>query len=303
MIQGTILHSVSYSGSWGQHHLSLEEFIDKAAELGYHGVMVAAKRPHLSPLDWDSSGRSRLRQRLEKHGLKHLCIAGYTNFTADLEHGDIPMREIQIQHVVELARLAQDLGGSLVRIFTGYENPAAAPEAQYRIVVDAIREASEKVAAFGVTLGIQNHHDVAVGTDTLQDLIADVGHPHCRAMFDAWAPALHGEDIVAAAKRMAPISVQTTIANYQLRPRYRYIPTLVNYEKLTPSLRAVPMDEGFIDYDGFLGALNENGFQGAAAYEMCSPLQGGGSLENLDRYAKRFLEYMKKHGVQPAHGN
>jgi len=100
---------------------------------------------------------------------------------------------------------------------------------------------------------------------------------------------------------MAPVSVQTTIANYQLRPRYRYVSALVNYEKLTPSLRAVPMEEGFIDYDGFLRALNENGFQGVAAYEMCSPLQGGGSLENLDHYAKRFLDYMKNHGVQPTH--
>lgn len=300
MIQGAILHSVSYSGSWGQHYLSLEEFIDKAADLGYHGVMVAAKRPHLSVLDWNSGSRTRLRQRLDKHGLKSLCIAGYTNFTADLEHSDIPHREIQIQHVVDLARLAQDLGGSLVRIFTGYENAAAAPEAQYRIVVDAIREAAERVSEYGVTLGVQNHHDIAVGTDSLYDLISDVDRPNCKAMFDAWAPALHGEDIVAAAKRMAPLSVQTTIANYQLRPRYRYIPTLVNYEKLTPSLRAVPMDEGFIDYDGFLSALNENGFNGAAAYEMCSPLQGGGSIENLDLYAKRFLEYLKKHGFQSA---
>src|SRR5262245_36202056 len=48
MIQGLILHSVSYSGSWGQHFLALEDFIAKAADLGYDGVMLMAKRPHLS---------------------------------------------------------------------------------------------------------------------------------------------------------------------------------------------------------------------------------------------------------------
>ena len=47
-------------------------------------------------------------------------------------------------------------------------------------------------------------------------------------MFDAWAPALHGADIVAAAQRLGPRTVHTTIANYQLRPRYRYAPTLVD---------------------------------------------------------------------------
>ena len=38
-----LLHSVSYSGSWGQQFLSVEEFVDKAADLGYNGVMLAAK--------------------------------------------------------------------------------------------------------------------------------------------------------------------------------------------------------------------------------------------------------------------
>ena len=35
-----VLHSVSFTGGWGQARLSLEEFIPKAAELGYAGVML-----------------------------------------------------------------------------------------------------------------------------------------------------------------------------------------------------------------------------------------------------------------------
>jgi hypothetical protein len=38
MIQRSILHSVSYSGSWGQQLLSLQDFVDKAADLGFDGV-------------------------------------------------------------------------------------------------------------------------------------------------------------------------------------------------------------------------------------------------------------------------
>ena len=130
MIQGLILHSVSYSGSWGQHALSVEEFLDKAAEFGYDGVMLMAKRPHLSVLDWHTETRRRLRERLEGRGLRTVCIAGYTNFTADLEHGDIPHREIQIRHVSDLAEMAHNLGGTLVRVFTGYESLSATPHAQ-----------------------------------------------------------------------------------------------------------------------------------------------------------------------------
>jgi len=68
---------------------------------------------------------------------------------------------------------------------------------------------------------------------------------------------------------------------------------MVNYEKSTPSIQAVPVDEGFIDYRAFLSALDAGGFAGTVAYEMCSPLVGGGSADNLDRYARKFVDYIR----------
>jgi sugar phosphate isomerase/epimerase len=247
----------------------------------------------VSPLDWGPERRAQLRERIERRGLTMGCIAGYNNFTADLEHGDIPHREIQIQHVTELARMAHDLGGGLVRVFTAYENPAATYQAQWRLTVEALRECARRAGEFGVTIGVQNHHDLACGFESMEDLIAEIDQPNCRALYDAWAPALQGVDIAAAAARMARWTVHTTIANYQMRPRYRYAPAIVNYEKLTPAVQAVPMDEGFIDYTAFLDALESNGYNGSVAYEMCSPLSGGGGVENLDRCARKFLEFLR----------
>ncbi|MCU1273987.1 MAG: sugar phosphate isomerase/epimerase [Bryobacterales bacterium] len=286
-----LLHSVSYSGSWGQAHLSLDQFIDKAADLGYEGVMLMAKRPHLSILDYGAQERAQLRKHLEKRNLRDLCIAGYNNFTGDLEHGEVPQREIQIHYITELARLTRDLGGNLVRIFTAYENPAAGYTAQWNMVVAALKECAKRASELGVTIGVQNHHDIAVGYESQYDLIAAVGEPNCKALFDAWAPALHGEDLDAAARKLAPVTVHTTIAAYQKRPRYHYDAAVVNYTALTPYVQAVPIDEGFVDYRKFLGALRAGGFRGSVAYEMCSPLLGGGSLENLDRHATGFLEF------------
>jgi sugar phosphate isomerase/epimerase len=93
---------------------------------------------------------------------------------------------------------------------------------------------------------------------------------------------------------LAPVTAHTTIANYQRRPRYRYDASVVNYTALTPYAQAVPIDEGFIDYHSFLNAMRDGGFRGSVAYEMCSPLAGGASLENLDRYARRFLEFLRE---------
>jgi len=254
--------------------------------------MLMAKRPHVSLLDYGPKDRADLRSLLEKHRLQDVCLAGYCNLTGDLEHSDIPQCEMQIQYIVELARLARDLGSTLVRVFTGYENPAASFTAQWRIVADSLREAARRSADMGVTIGVQNHHDIGVGYQAFHDLISVIGEPNCRALFDAWAPALHGEDLIAAAKHLAPLTVHTTIADYQLRPRFRYQPALVNYEPQTSYTQAVPMGEGFIDYRGFLKALAEGGFSGSIAYEMCSPLLHGGNIETLDRYARRFLEFM-----------
>ena len=74
-----VLFSVSYSGSWGQAKLSVEEFIDKAAALGFAGVMLGGKRPHLSPLDYDADARKRLRERIGERGLNHVIVAAYNN--------------------------------------------------------------------------------------------------------------------------------------------------------------------------------------------------------------------------------
>ncbi len=289
----TVLHSVSYAGVWpGQTRLSLEAFLEKAKSLGYDGVMLMAKRPHLSVLDFDESARSRLRDKLASLQLELVCLAGYTDFCLGSERLDIPTREMQILYVAELARLARDLGSRLIRVFTGYTPAAATPEQAWIWCVDSLRECARRAADFGVTIGVQNHHDTASHFESLFDLLSEINEPNCKAMFDAWSPALHGSNLVAAVQKMAPYIVHTTVADYVRRPRFSYVPQLVNYARETDAVRAVPMGEGFIDYRSFFRALTETGYQGAVAYEMCSPLRGGGSEAILDRCAKQFLEYM-----------
>jgi sugar phosphate isomerase/epimerase len=287
-----LIHSVSYAGLWGQPALNVEQFLDKAAELGYGGVMLAAKRPHVGILDYNKAARTRLRTRLEKKHLSDLCLAGYCNLTADLDHPDVPTLEIQTNYLIELAKLASDLGGNLVRIFTGYESPDHDYARQLRVIAQSLREASRRAQDLNVTFAVQNHHDLAVGYETLHDLLNQVNEPNCRAGFDAWAPALHGADLTQAAILMAPLTVHTTVADYVKRPRYKYDPAMVNYRAQLPFIQAVPMGEGFIDYPGFFAALKEGGFNGTIAYEMCSPLLHGSDMQTLDRYARHFLEYM-----------
>lgn len=291
----TALHSVSYAGVWaGQARLSLDDFLDRARRLGFEAVMLMAKRPHLSVLDLDVEERRRLRGRLAALGLRVACVAGYTDFCAGFERPDIPNREMQLLYVRELCRMAQDLDCDLVRVFTGFVPQGLSFDQQWMVCVRALQECARFAANLGVTIGVQNHHDVACHWQSMLDLLNDVGEPNCKAIFDAWAPALQGTDLIAAARAMAPYTVHTTVADYVVRPRFRYRPALVNYAREEDVVRAVPVGEGIIDYRGFLRTLAEAGYKGYVAYEMCSPLKGGGGEDNLDRCARGFLDFMRE---------
>jgi sugar phosphate isomerase/epimerase len=68
----------------------------------------------------------------------------------------------------------------------------------------------------------------------------------------------------------------------------------VNYKRLHDTVRAVPLGDGLLDLDAFFAGLTEGGFDGYVAYEMCSPLRGGGSLENLETTARRSLDKIRQ---------
>jgi sugar phosphate isomerase/epimerase len=294
----TCLHSVSYLGIWrGQTQLSVDEFLVKAKELGYDGVMLVAKRPHVSPHDYDKSARARLKAKIDSLGLTLVGLAGYTDFTAGIDKPGIPNAEIQAAWVGEIAELAKDLGTNMVRIFTGYERPGVPYDKQYAEVVAGLKMAGKLAAEHGVTLAVQNHHDIALHHDAMYWLLKEVNMPNVLAGWDAWSPVL--EDLTLEQQResilkMKPFIINTIVADYVTHPRYTYINNLTNYQAEQPVMRAVPVGQGIIDYKNWINTLKEIGYQGWIVYEMCEVLDGGGSIENLDKTAKIFLEYMKQ---------
>ncbi|MGA2032707.1 MAG: sugar phosphate isomerase/epimerase family protein, partial [Thermoguttaceae bacterium] len=258
------LFSISYAGLWGQQTVDLPQFIQRAAALGFGGVMLAGKRPHLSPLDATPERVEQIREGLARHALRCDVVAGYTDFAGGAA-AEVPYVELQVAYVEALARLAAALDCRMVRIFTAYESPGQAIGGLWPRVVAALRECCDRAAAHGVTIAVQNHHDLGVHTQALLELLCDVDRPNCRLGFDAWSPALRGEDLYEAARQAAPYAVLTTNADYLRLPRFQYQPALVNYQPALPDLvRAVPFGQGFIDYPAFFRGLVDGGFDGIA---------------------------------------
>ena len=294
-----VLHSVSYASAWPGHSLlDVDTFLLKAVELGFRGIALVAKRPHVSPLDFDADARKRLRDRIGELGLELVALMGYTDFTAGLEHPGIPSAEMNAGYVGVLAKLASDLGTHRLRIFTGYSKSEVSYDAQYAEVVKGLRLSAREARRHGITLVVQNHHDIASHHTQLAWLLEEVNEPNVRAAFDAWAPhlqGLSGQELIHAVEIMGPWIEFTTVADYEVQPRFRYDAARVNYVQDEPALvRAVAPGTGQVAYASFFEGLRRVGYQGPVAYEMCATLKGGGSLANLDRTARQFIEFLAR---------
>lgn len=291
----TSLFTVSFAGFWGQQRLNLEESIDQAAELGFQGVEIMGKRPHLSVLDYSLDDCKRLREHIERRGLQTAAVAAYTNFTGGMDKPEIPFLEMQIDYVDQLAQRAAVLGCDLVRVFASYERNDVPMPRQWQCTVDALRECCDRAAQHGVSIGLQNHHDWGVATKSYLELLSQVGRPNLVPMYDCWSIHLMGEDVAAGAAQLAPRMRFTTVADYISLPRWRYSSDLNNYTpEPRPFVQAVPMGEGELEYRTFFNVLKKALFDGWVSYETCSPLRGGGSLENIQEYARKFLAYMRQ---------
>ena len=112
----------------------------------------------------------------------------------DWDAAEVPVLEMQIAYVESLCRVGAKLGATVVRVFTAYEAPGQSPHAAWQRTVTALREVCDRAAAHDLTVAVQNHHDVAVHTAALLELLHDVDRPNCKLGFDAWSPARRVHD-------------------------------------------------------------------------------------------------------------
>jgi sugar phosphate isomerase/epimerase len=223
---------MSYAATWGGEYLDLEDVVDAAAEFGYDGLMLMGKRPHASPLDLSRDRVAALKRRLETTKLEVVSIAAYNDFTARIgaDQGaqypsGIPLLELQFLHVRHCVEIAHDLEAPFVRIFTGFEHGGATPGEAWQASVEAIRDCGRRAAELGVTLAVQNHHDVANHHQTLSALVEEVDLPNMRLAYDAWVPALQGLTALgleSSATELGPLVAYTTVADYEIQPRFHY---------------------------------------------------------------------------------
>lgn len=293
-----ILHSVSYSQTWkGQIGLSLDDIIKKAADLGFDGIELMAKRPHASPIDLSKELRKDLKRKIEHSGLQLACIAGYQDFSTDLDHPDMPKIEKELLYLRETIKLASDLDCKIVRIYSGFLRPDVSYDAQWDWCVKYIKEASKYAEDKGVFLALQNHSEITIHHLDLLQMIREIDSPAMKVALDAPYVVRTGVPLEKAVVDVSPLLMYSTASDHiHRRISFHLAPSqfkMTGYYSFTRTL-TTPIGDGEIDYYIFFKALKSVGYDSYMAYEICSPIIGGGSESNLDLCARNSLKRLKE---------
>jgi len=202
------------------------------------------------------AARAHLRSHAEKLGLRVACIAD-TRISPQIWSIATFRIANSRSGTYRARRNGAGFGMRPGEGFYWYEHPSAMLDAQSKMVVESLRECAERSAELGVTIGVQNHHDIACDFESLYELIREVNAPNCRAMFDAWAPALQGVDLESAAAKMAGDHGVYNDSELCGAAPFSVSSHAGELREAVATVQAVPVDEGFIELPVFSRAARK----------------------------------------------
>ena len=303
------LLSVSYSGLfYDGPALSIEQQIRKAKALGFDSLAIETKRPVAFPLDLTKADRARIRQVAADEGIALCAVESMSNFTS--RH--MEERENNLAMMRTVLDLASDLGVGLVKVFAAWpglvnDEEAVAMYATYerglhykrlyppdlrrwQRAVDGIREVTGWAADLGLTVVLQNHAPVTTpGYEDALAMAREIDRPNLKLCLDA---PLFYERQSDAYVREAVRECRDLIA-YSHFGAWNFRETDTGEVVQGPA----PSFGGAINYEAFIDALHQIGYEGYLASEYCVAAVRNHQIvgvEEVDRGTTLALRYMKQ---------
>ncbi len=196
-----------------------------------------------------------------------------------LAFGRAPARAVD--DLLRWIELSAALGGSPLRLVVGGPRlRGREPFAdQLARTAPQLRRVAADAAALGVQLAIENHGDLA--SDQLLELIEAAGAPGLGVCFDTANAARVGEDVVAAATRLAPLVRMVHLKDVEA-------PATARDPVAGPS--CVPFGTGVVALEEVLAALAEPIAAGAPVCVEISQVRPGDDELELVARSVRWLQ-------------
>ncbi len=291
------LHSISYAGIFYKGpHVPLKEMIPKAAEMGYEGLEIMAKRPLASPLDVKGNVAREIKETADSFGIELPLIAAYADFIKP----DPLDREKELLYAVECIRLAEELECPIVRFYGGgdviYEEVPF--QKQWEWARESLKYVAEIAADSGIKIALEPHTSVVQTHEDALDMVEQVGSDNLGICLDPPLLAIHREPVEQAVKAVGKLLLHAHVMDFVRKPalvRYHAMPGLAITE-FTP-LQDVPLGSGEVDVEGFVKAAREVGYEGHLSYEVCVPFHihhRMPTVEDVDRMTRHAAQYLRK---------
>ncbi len=226
----------------------LDYVLDVAADLGFDGVEVWGREPHISE-QFDENRVQAVRRMTKERGLATPVLGSYLCFGATNERLE---GKIELHDTLHTARC---LGTPLVRVWASDVGSAQASDAVWKTTIQAIRAACEQAAKLGITLTAEMHEGTLTDTaPTAKRLVEDVDSEYFRLNYHV---STHDEP-------------DTPLEQLQMILPYVVHMHAQNYTSLQSEdgIEHAALNGGAIDYAPLVGELKAAGYNGCIAVEF-----------------------------------
>lgn len=276
----------AFSGVLIEH--SIQEALRLTEQLGFDGIEIAAREPHLSPTT--SAPRIReIRALADELGLDIPVIAGYMGGFSTASDKECEQAFADFQRIVEAS---STLGASMIRVASGGPNAFLAQDYHYAKAAWWIGKCAEEAGKHGKRIVLEIHNVSLVETvESGLKLLELVGADNVGLIHDAGNMYITDTDygresVVKLGSRMFHVHVKD-----EKRIAAAGAPgTFVNRTKHgEEAFLQCRLGEGEADHQPLFDALKETGYDGWVTLECHAPFPAYERLEHDLRKVKSML--------------
>jgi len=238
----------------------LDHVLDVAADLGFDGVEIWGREPHISE-QFDENRVKAVQRMIRQQGLMVPVLSSYLRF------GCTKTRAEGTVELEDTLHTAHCLGTEIVRVWASDVPSAQATEAVWEATIRQCQQACDQASKLGITLAVEmDRRTLADSGAAARRLAESVKRDNLRLNYHV------GPDM----------AVQTPLEQLQSVMPYVVHMHAQNYARLTggDEVRYMPLGDGAIDYRPLVNQLRESGYTGCIAVEF-SWVEGEGKREAL----------------------
>ncbi|HUS80302.1 MAG TPA: sugar phosphate isomerase/epimerase family protein [Armatimonadota bacterium] len=227
----------------------LEYSLDLAAEVGFQGVEIWGREPHISE-EYDKNRVAAAARMVAERGLQVAVFGSYLKLGATNNDERVELKDV--------LRIAAGLGAPIVRVWASDVGSDEAEESLWSRTIDEAGEAASRAAKMGVTLAVEMHSNTLCDTGaTTRRLLDAVNCPSFGANYQA-SSRQREETALERLEIVLPRVVHAHAQNY------------TPLEAGSDRVERVALSDGAIEYGPLLDLLRKSGYQGYISVEFAA---------------------------------